>query len=96
MSETKWTKGRLYKAGLTLRAGDGVAGDHPIIAEVSTEPEEYSANADRLALCWNAHDALVKALQNVLKVGRGTSGRIILDPADEEAVERALAQAEGK
>jgi hypothetical protein len=28
--------------------------------------EESAANAERLALCWNAHDALVDALQGIV------------------------------
>ena len=35
-------------------------------------------------------EGLVKALEATLKLGRGTSGRIILEPEDEEALRAAL------
>ena len=37
--------------------------------------------------------ALVEALKGVLKISRGTSGRIILEQSDEDAIRAALAQA---
>ena len=41
-------------------------------------------------------DALLEALKTVLAAGRGTSGRIILEAADEAAARAAIAAAEGE
>lgn len=41
-------------------------------------------------------DALLEALKTVLAAGRGTSGRIILEAADEAAARAAIAAVEGE
>lgn len=41
--------------------------DHYPITLTSGDPDELKANADRVRLCWNAHDDLVKALQAARK-----------------------------
>lgn len=39
---------------------------HNGFAEDNARAEEHEANAARLALCWNSHDGLVKALRSIL------------------------------
>lgn len=43
----------------------------------------------------NQRDELLEALQNVLKAGRGSSGRIILEQEDELQIIAAIAKAKG-
>jgi hypothetical protein len=54
--------------------------------------EESQANA----MLITSAPALLEALQNVLKAGRGSSGRIILEQEDEAQIIAAIKQAKGE
>lgn len=53
------------------------------------------ANAAFIVRACNSHDQLIGALEYVLRLGRGTSGRLILDGFDERHIKAVLDQAKG-
>lgn len=65
---------------------------HTLIHDDAAESEKLEA----IATAINHVDALADALEAVLKTPRGTSGRIILEKKDEDAVRTALAAYRGE
>lgn len=84
MSE-KFTKGKLQSSGPYLRNQQG-----DLIADIRNFDDLAQATATRLALCWNSHDELVEALQDMLDVGSeyydmdcGENGSVVISKARE-------------
>lgn len=69
-------------------------------AEISTENIEtmpsggFMAVAETVVSLAAQRDQLLEALKSILKCGRGSSGRIIIDQQDEEEINRAIASVE--
>ena len=75
MAETKHTVGVMVVGPLQNHWGHALYVDDTLIAASSadTPPERHDqdeANLEHLARCWNAHDALVEALQETLLAAR--------------------------
>jgi hypothetical protein len=47
--------------------GDVIPRYQSIAAVIYRGPETTKANADRLALCWNSHDALIAAIEHAME-----------------------------
>lgn len=96
MSEVKHTPGpwsylrTTHPRGYIVTGRDGIY-DIAIVRDVGGTPEN-AANARLIA----AAPELLEALQGVLKAGRGTSGRIILEGWHEVVVRDAIAKATGE
>lgn len=64
--------------------------------EIGQQPAAlYNCNCNTQKALEKQRDQLLEALQNVLKAGRGSSGRIILEQEDELQIIAAIAKAKG-
>lgn len=102
-NDSPWTKSEPCKKKATVeRDGKHYCGIHD---PVSRQEKQEARNAKlrkkmdeemRISRIKSAAPDLLEALQRVLKAGRGTSGRIILESEDEELIRAVIRKATGE
>lgn len=84
MSDTKHTPGRLStRHGLSASDPRWILENDESFVAVTTGGNN-EANAKRLALCWNSHDDLLEALQNLVEADLHADGEGLWNIADSD------------